>query len=62
MPESERVYMVAGEDEHGDQHLLATDNLARARAALVEMEGRLVNVRGNWAIEEFAREQNADDP
>lgn len=49
--------MVIGDDETGDGYRSATDYLNRARAALEEMEKRYVDVRGNWAAQEFARER-----
>ena len=46
-----------GDDENGDGHLLAADELDRARAAPKAMQKRCLNVRGNWAAEKFARER-----
>jgi len=46
----ERVYMVSGEDEHGDQHVFATESLERAKAAYRDMKARYEAVRTNNAL------------
>lgn len=51
MANDERVYMVEGQDENGDQHLFATDSRERAEAKLAEMRKTLKNVRGNLAFD-----------
>lgn len=53
----ERSYMVAGEDESGDQHLFITESRDRAISQFHEMTARLRNVRGNEAFELYARPQ-----
>ena len=49
------VFVIGGEDEHGDQHMFMTSDIARAVARYREMERSLSNVRGNEGFEERAR-------
>lgn len=46
----DRVYIVGGEDENGDQHLFATDDLGRVIAKYSELEGRLRKVQTNEGL------------
>jgi len=46
----ERVYMVSGEDELGDQHVLMTESLERAKAAYLDMKARYGKVMMNDAL------------
>ncbi|WP_342251378.1 hypothetical protein [Sphingomonas sp. OTU376] len=46
----DRVYIVGGEDENGDQHLFATDDLGRAIAKYNELKGRLRKVQTNEGL------------
>lgn len=46
----DRVYIVGGEDDNGDQHLFATDDLGRAIAKHNELKGRLRKVQTNEAL------------
>lgn len=43
----DRVYLAGGEDENGDHHLFATDNLERAIAAYRDFEARFGRARAN---------------
>lgn len=58
----ERVYMVASEDEHGDQHMLATESLERAKAAYAEMKARYGNVRASPALADAMGKPKAGKP
>jgi hypothetical protein len=46
----DRVYLAGGEDELGDHHLLATDNLERAIAAYRDFEARFGKARANEGL------------
>ena len=48
----DRVYLTGGEDENGDHHLFATDNLARAIAAYRDFEARFGKARANDGLAE----------
>jgi hypothetical protein len=41
------MYMIAGEDENGDVHMIATDNLERARAAYEKVKTQFGEVITN---------------
>lgn len=43
----DRAYLAGAEDEHGDHHLFATDNLERAIAAYRDFEARFGKARAN---------------
>ena len=43
-----RVYMVTGQDEHGDVHIFSTESLRRAEAMLSMFNQDMRNVTGNW--------------
>jgi hypothetical protein len=45
--QEDRAYLAGGEDENGDHHLFATDNLQRAIAAYRDFEARFGNARAN---------------
>ena len=51
----ERTFMIAGEDDQGDQHVVMTTSQERAVAHYRDMVGRLRNVRGNEAFERDVR-------
>lgn len=51
----ERNYMIVGEDDQGDQHMVMTTSEERAVAHYRDMVGRLRNVRGNEAFEQHMR-------
>lgn len=51
----ERVFMIAGEDEHGDQHMFVTSDAARAAAWFRDKETSLSNLHGNDGFETFVR-------
>jgi hypothetical protein len=51
----EIIYMVAGQDEHGDQHMVMTEDLERVIAHFQRMADTLTELRGNEAFENIAR-------
>jgi len=53
--DGELVFVIGGEDEHGDQHVFMTSDITRAVTRYREMERSLSNVRGNEGFEERAR-------
>lgn len=53
--DEERTFMIAGEDDQGDQHMVMTTSQERAVAHYRDMAGRLRNVRGNEAFEQHIR-------
>lgn len=55
-PAGESLFMIAGEDANGDQHMFMTTSLERAVERCRDMSATLRNLRGNDAFEEFARQ------
>lgn len=53
--DNDLVFVIGGEDEHGDQHMFMTSDIMRAVARYREMKRTLSNVRGNEGFEERAR-------
>lgn len=53
--DGERIFMISGEDENGDQHVFMTESLERVRAKFSEWEATHRGLRGNDAFEELAR-------
>lgn len=43
----DRVYLAGGEDDNGDHHLFAIDNLDRAISAYRDFEARFGSARAN---------------
>lgn len=54
--EDERLYMVGGEDELGDQHVFMTNDRERAIAAYKEMGSRFANVATNAGLGDALRD------
>lgn len=46
----ERFYLTGSDDENGDHHFFATDDLARAIAAYRDFEARFGNARANEGL------------
>lgn len=57
--DGERIYMISGEDENGDQHVFMTESLERVRAKYVEWETTHHGLRGNDAFAHFVRPRQA---
>lgn len=46
----ERAYMIMGEDEHGDMHLVGTNDQVRALGHYMRMAETMKHVQGNSAF------------